>query len=120
MKKEFDELSIPVVEIVNQIFYDAAINGAHKIDIISLDNCLSVNFFINDKQLEYTILSNRIKDNIIRRIKIISLSNIFDIKNVQQGTIKAIIRNIKMDLDVTYIPSKNNERLSILVSLSND
>jgi len=115
MLKEFDFEKLPIVEIVNEIILDAASKKASDIHFDPLFEYMKVRIRIDGELLDYTIIPNSLKKNLITRIKIISGMNITEVRLPQDGAIKTKLKDIDLDLRVSCVPTSNGEKIVIRI-----
>ena len=115
MIKTFDYEKLPVVEVVNEILYDASKRGASDIHFDPEEEEMKVRIRIDGELVDYTTIPNSIKKNLITRIKIISGMNITEVRLPQDGAIKQVIKDESMDLRVSTLPTKHGEKIVIRI-----
>lgn len=115
MLKEFDFEKLPIVEIVNEIIMDAANKKASDIHFDPLFEHMKVRIRIDGELIDYSIIPNSLKKNLITRIKIISGMNITEVRLPQDGAIKTKLKEIDLDLRVSCVPTSNGEKIVIRI-----
>lgn len=115
MLKEFDFEKLPIVEIVNEIIMDAANKKASDIHFDPLFEHMKVRIRIDGELIDYSIVPNSLKKNLITRIKIISGMNITEVRLPQDGAIKTRLKDIDLDLRVSCVPTSNGEKIVIRI-----
>ena len=115
MIKTFDYEKLPVVEVVNEILYDASKRGASDIHFDPEEEEMKVRIRIDGELMDYTTIPNSIKKNLITRIKIISGMNITEVRLPQDGAIKQVIKDESMDLRVSSLPTNEGEKIVIRI-----
>lgn len=115
MLKTFNYNKMPVVEVVNEIMVDAAKRGASDIHFDPLENVMKVRIRIDGMLIDYAIIPNDIKKNLITRIKIIAGMNITESRLPQDGAIKATVQGTSLDLRVSTIPTNMGEKIVIRI-----
>ena len=115
MLKTFDYDKIPVVEIVNDIFVDAAKKGASDIHFDPHDDYLKVRIRIDGVLIDYTEVPDFIRKNLVTRIKIISGMNITESRLPQDGAIKSTISGVDLDLRVSCLPTLIGEKIVVRI-----
>ena len=115
MIKTFDYEKLPVVEVVNEILYDASKRGASDIHFDPEEEEMKVRIRIDGELVDYTTIPNSIKKNLITRIKIISGMNITEVRLPQDGAIKQVIKDESMDLRVSSLPTNEGEKIVIRI-----
>ena len=115
MLKTFNYNKMPVVEVVNEIMVDSAKRGASDIHFDPLENVMKVRIRIDGTLIDYAIIPNDIKKNLITRIKIIAGMNITESRLPQDGSIKATVQGTSLDLRVSTIPTNMGEKIVIRI-----
>lgn len=115
MIRTFDYEKLPVVEVVNEILYDASKRGASDIHFDPEEEEMKVRIRIDGELMDYTTMPNSIKKNLITRIKIISGMNITEVRLPQDGAIKQVIKDLPMDLRVSSLPTNEGEKIVIRI-----
>ena len=85
MIKTFDYEKLPIVEVVNEILYDASKRGASDIHFDPEEDEMKVRIRIDGLLSDYTTIPNTLKKNLITRIKIMSGMNITEVRLPQDG-----------------------------------
>ena len=115
MLKTFDYNKMPIVEAVNEIMVDAAKRGASDIHFDPLENVMKIRIRIDGALIDYALVPNDIKKNLITRIKIIAGMNITESRLPQDGAIKATVQGTNLDLRVSTIPTNMGEKIVIRI-----
>ena len=115
MLKEFNFNDTPIVEIVDEIFYDAAIKKASDIHFDPYEGFLKIRIRIDGTLMDYSIVPIEFKQNLITRIKILSGMNITESRLPQDGAIKTTIKNIELDMRVSSLPTSLGEKVVIRI-----
>ena len=115
MLKTFDYNKMPIVEAVNEIMVDAAKRGASDIHFDPLENVMKIRIRIDGTLIDYALVPNDIKKNLITRIKIIAGMNITESRLPQDGAIKATVQGTNLDLRVSTIPTNMGEKIVIRI-----
>ena len=115
MLKTFDYNKMPIVEAVNEIMVDAAKRGASDIHFDPLENIMKIRIRIDGTLIDYALVPNDIKKNLITRIKIIAGMNITESRLPQDGAIKATVQGTSLDLRVSTIPTNMGEKIVIRI-----
>ena len=115
LRSDIDFINTPVVDIVNNIIYDAAKAGASDIHFDHSDKCLKVRIRIDGILNDYTDIPNSVKNNIITRIKIIAGMNITENRLPQDGAIKTTLYDMNLDMRVSSLPTKKGEKVVIRI-----
>ena len=115
MIKTFDYEKLPIVEIVNEILYDAAKRGASDIHFDPEEEEMVVRIRVDGELMNYTSIPNTLKKNLITRIKIISGMNITEVRLPQDGAIKQVVKDENLDLRVSSLPTNEGEKIVIRI-----
>ena len=115
MMKTFDYEKLPIVEVVNEILYDAAKRGASDVHFDPEEEEMIVRIRIDGELRNYTTIPNTLKKNLITRIKIISGMNITEVRLPQDGAIKQTIKDQPLDLRVSSLPTNEGEKIVIRI-----
>ena len=115
MTKTFDFEKMPIVDAVNEIIVYSAQNGASDIHFDPADDCLKVRIRIDGILNTIDKIPNTIKQNVITRIKIMSVMNITETRLPQDGAIKTVLKGINLDLRVSALPTKRGEKIVIRI-----
>ncbi len=115
MLKEFDYDNQPVVNIVNDMILDAINKKASDIHFDPTPTVLKVRIRIDGELIDYAIVPEVVKKNLITRIKIISGMNITESRLPQDGAIKSSIDNETVDLRVSSLPIVDGEKIVIRI-----
>lgn len=115
MLKQIDFTKLPITEIVNEIIYTAAEAGASDIHFDPTEKAIKVRFRIDGVLIDYTIIPESIRKNLVARLKIISGMDITESRLPQDGAIKTIIKNINLDMRVSSLPTNEGEKIVIRI-----
>lgn len=115
MLRTFDYEKMPIVEIVNEMIVDASKRGASDIHFDPMIEHMRARIRIDGDLIDYTTIPNTLKRNLITRIKIVSGMNITEVRLPQDGSIKATIKDVNLDLRVSCIPTSNGEKIVIRI-----
>lgn len=115
MLRVFDYEKLPVVEVVNEIIYDAAVKGASDIHFDPIGDIINVRIRIDGELIEYTSVPSEIKKNLVTRIKIIAGMNITELRLPQDGAIKTTIKEKNIDLRVSCLPTHIGEKIVVRI-----
>lgn len=113
--KEFDFENIPIVEIVNEIIIDAVNKNASDIHFDPSKKNIKIRIRIDGILMDYAIVPNEFKKNMISRIKMISGMNIMETRLPQDGAIKTRLEDKLLDLRVSSLPTNAGEKLVIRI-----
>lgn len=115
MLKNFDFTATPIVDVVNEILVDSAKRGASDIHFDPYTEYMLIRIRIDGDLIDYAKVPNNIKDYLITRIKTISKMNITETRRPQDGSIKATLQGIELDLRVSSLPVINGEKIVIRI-----
>ena len=115
MLKKYNFADTPIVEIVNDILYDASIRKASDIHFDPYDNFVKIRIRIDGSLIDYATVPNEYKQNLITRIKILSGMNITETRLPQDGAIKITIENSELDMRVSSLPTNLGEKIVIRI-----
>lgn len=115
MLKQIDFTKLPITEIVSEIIYTGAQAGASDIHFDPSGKAIKVRFRIDGVLIDYTTVPEAIKKNLIARLKIISGMDITESRLPQDGAIKTIIKDIKLDMRVSSLPTNIGEKIVIRI-----
>ena len=115
MIRTFDYEKMPIVEVVNEILYDAGKKGASDIHFDPEAEEMRVRIRIDGQLIEYTSIPNSLRKNLITRIKIMSGMNITEVRLPQDGAIKTTVKDTNMDLRVSSLPTNEGEKIVIRI-----
>ena len=115
MLKQIDFTKLPITEIVNEIIYMAATNGASDIHFDPTETSIRVRFRIDGVLVDYTMVPENIRKNLIARLKIISGMDITESRLPQDGAIKMTIKDLNLDMRVSSLPTNEGEKIVIRI-----
>lgn len=115
MLKEFDFEKLAIVDIVNNIIVDAINKKASDIHFDSQEKDLIVRIRIDGELQNYALVPEKVKKNMITRVKIMAGMNITESRLPQDGAIKNSINNMNIDLRVSSLPLKQGEKIVIRI-----
>ncbi len=115
MLKQIDFTKLPITEIVNEIIYLAATNGASDIHFDPTETSIRVRFRIDGVLVDYTMIPENIRKNLIARLKIISGMDITESRLPQDGAIKMTIKDLNLDMRVSSLPTNEGEKIVIRI-----
>lgn len=118
MLKNIDFVNTTNVKVVDDILTDSIKMNASKIQFNRCEGGLRVDFIINNKPVEYTIVLDVDKRSatarhLIIRIKIMAGLNIVETNEVQKGQIKTNINGININQNVVIKPTAKGEEMVI-------
>jgi len=115
MLKRFDYENRPIVEIVNEIIIDSVKRNASDIHFDPTPTSLNVRVRVDGELIDFAIVPDFVKKNLITRIKIIAGMNITESRLPQDGSVKNTIDNITLDLRVSSLPIVDGEKIVIRI-----
>lgn len=115
MLRKYNFADTPIVEIVNDILYDASVRKASDIHFDPLDNFVKIRIRIDGSLVDYAMVPNEYKQNLITRVKILSGMNITETRLPQDGAIKITIESAELDMRVSSLPTNLGEKLVIRI-----
>ena len=115
MLRSFDFEKMPIVEVVNEILYDAAKRGASDIHFDPCETGLKVRLRIDGVLQDHTIVPIAYQKNLTTRIKLISGMNITESRLPQDGAIKGEFGGKYLDMRVSCLPLNEGEKIVIRI-----
>lgn len=115
MLKQIDFTKLPITEVVDEIIYTAAQAGASDIHFDPQEKSVKVRFRIDGVLIDYMIIPENIRKNLIARVKIISGMDITESRLPQDGAIKTRIKDINLDMRVSSLPTNEGEKIVIRI-----
>ena len=115
MLKQIDFTKLPITDIVNEIIYIGAQAGASDIHFDPSGKTIKVRFRIDGVLIDYTTIPEAIRKNLVARLKIISGMDITESRLPQDGAIKMMIKDIKLDMRVSSLPTNIGEKIVIRI-----
>lgn len=113
--REFDFLNIPIVDIVNEIIIDSVKRNASDIHFDPMENYLKIRIRIDGSLIDYAIIENKYKRNLITRVKLLAGMNITESRLPQDGAIKTTIEETELDMRVSALPTSFGEKVVIRI-----
>lgn len=115
MLKNFDFETLPIVDLVNEIISDAVSRGASDIHLDQKEKDLLIRIRIDGSLVDYTLVPQSVKKNLVTRIKIIAGMNITESRLPQDGAIKTTVSNELVDMRVSSLPTSYGEKVVIRI-----
>ena len=115
MIKEFDYENKPIVEIVNEIIIESVKRNASDIHFDPTPTTLKVRIRIDGELIDFAVVPDFVKKNLITRIKIVAGMNITESRLPQDGAIKNTVEGIALDLRVSSLPIVDGEKIVIRI-----
>ena len=115
MLKQIDFTKLPITEVVDEIIYNAAQAGASDIHFDPQEKKVKVRFRIDGILIDYMIIPENIRKNLLARVKIISGMDITESRLPQDGAIKTKIKDINLDMRVSSLPTNEGEKIVIRI-----
>lgn len=100
----------PIINLVNQIIIDAVKADASDIHFENVENSFNVRYRIDGMLNNPKIFKKGIHDQIIARIKVMSMLDVSETRKPQDGRINLKIGNRSVDMRVSTIPSTKGEK----------
>ena len=113
--KTFDFVGSTIVDIVNNILYDAASLGASDIHFDPWENNLKIRIRVDGVLKDYALVANENKRNLITRVKIMSGMNITESRLPQDGAIRILIKDLDLDMRVASLPTNKGEKIVVRI-----
>lgn len=113
--KEFDFESTPIVDIVNEIIINAVKLNASDIHFDPAEKYLKIRLRIDGDLVDYSLVDNKYKRNLITRVKLLSGMNITESRLPQDGAIKSTIEGVDLDLRVSDLPTSFGEKVVVRI-----
>ena len=113
--REFDFLNIPIVDIANEIIIDSVKRNASDIHFDPMENYLKIRIRIDGSLMDYAIIENKYKRNLITRVKLLAGMNITESRLPQDGAIKTTIEETELDMRVSALPTSFGEKVVIRI-----
>ncbi len=114
--KEYDFDKEPTVSVVKKILTDSIKMKATDIHFDPQPNDLLIRFRINGSLVEYTIVPENVRTNIITRVKILANMNITESLIPQVGGISFEVDGSTTNMRVSSLPVSNGEKLVIHIA----
>lgn len=115
MLKQYDYDNMPIVDIVNDMIFDAARRKASDIHFDQTPGDLLVRIRVDGELMQYAQVPAIVKKNLITRIKIISGMNITESRLPQDGAIRSNGGRMNLDLRVSSLPTVYGEKIVIRI-----
>ena len=115
MLRQIDFTKMPITDIVNEIIYIAAEAGTSDIHFDPSEKTIKVRFRIDGVLIDYAVVPEAVRKNLIARLKIISGMDITESRLPQDGAIKTTIKNINLDMRVSSLPTNLGEKIVIRI-----
>ena len=115
MMREFNFVSTPIVDIVNDIIIDSVIKNASDIHFDPAEKYLKIRIRIDGDLRDYAVVDNKYKRNLTTRIKLLAGMNITESRLPQDGAIKSVIQGKDLDLRVSALPTSFGEKIVIRI-----
>ncbi len=105
----------PVIRFVNYLIADAIKNGASDIHIEPKEKALKVRYRIDGILFESMNPPHHMQSAIISRLKIMANLDIAERRLPQDGRIRAMVMDRKIDLRMSTLPTVNGEKVVIRI-----
>lgn len=113
--REFDFLNTPIVDIVNEIIIDSVKRNASDIHFDPMENYLKIRIRIDGSLVDYAIVENKYKRNLVTRVKLLAGMNITESRLPQDGAIKTTLEGMDLDMRVSALPTSFGEKIVIRI-----
>ena len=113
--REFDFLNTPIVDIVNEIIIDSVKRNASDIHFDPMENYLKIRIRIDGSLIDYAIIENKYKRNLVTRVKLLAGMNITESRLPQDGAIKTTLEGMELDMRVSALPTSFGEKIVIRI-----
>ena len=113
--REFDFLNTPIVDIVNEIIIDSVKRNASDIHFDPMENYLKIRIRIDGSLIDYAIVENKYKRNLVTRVKLLAGMNITESRLPQDGAIKTTLEGMDLDMRVSALPTSFGEKIVIRI-----
>ncbi len=115
MMREFNFITTPIVDIVNEIIIDSVVRNASDIHFDPAEKYLKIRIRIDGELRDYAIIDNKYKRNLTTRVKLLAGMNITESRLPQDGAIKSVIEGKDLDLRVSALPTSFGEKIVIRI-----
>ena len=113
--REFDFLNTPIVDIINEIIIDSVKRNASDIHFDPMENYLKIRIRIDGSLIDYAIIENKYKRNLVTRVKLLAGMNITESRLPQDGAIKTTLEGMDLDMRVSALPTSFGEKIVIRI-----
>src|SRR5207248_6933620 len=105
----------PIIRFVNYVIFDAIKQGASDIHIEPKEKALKVRYRIDGVLFESMNPPHTMHSAIVSRLKIMSNLDISERRLPQDGRIRAIVHDRKVDLRLSTLPTANGEKVVVRI-----
>src|SRR5437763_15975873 len=105
----------PVIRFVNYLIFDAIKQGASDIHIEPKEKALKIRYRIDGVLFEAMNPPWQMHPSIVSRLKIMSTLDISERRLPQDGRIRAIVHDRKVDLRLSTLPTANGEKVAMRI-----
>ena len=105
----------PVIRFVNYLLFDALKQGASDIHIEPKEKALKIRYRIDGVLFEAMNPPHSMQASVISRLKIMSNLDISERRLPQDGRIRAVIQERKLDLRMSTLPTANGEKVCMRI-----
>ena len=103
----------PVIQLVNQILFDAVKAGASDIHIQPYEDRVMVRHRIDGVLFDQFEIPKAIQEEVLTRIKVLGKMNIAEKRLPQDGRATVSLGATRVDLRIASLPTSHNERIVI-------
>ncbi|QDV61737.1 GspE/PulE family protein [Crateriforma conspicua] len=103
----------PVIQLVNQLLFDAVVAGASDLHIQPRDDRLQIRQRIDGVMFDVVEVPKSIQEEVISRIKVLGRMNIAEKRLPQDGRATVTLGDRNVDLRIASLPTSHSERIVI-------
>ncbi len=103
----------PIIQLVNQLLFDAVKSGASDIHIQPYEDRLMVRQRIDGVLLDSFEVPKRFQEEVLTRVKVLGSMNIAEKRLPQDGRATVQLGDRVVDLRIASLPTSHNERIVI-------
>ena len=103
----------PIIQLVNQLLFDAVKSGASDIHIQPYEDRLMVRQRIDGVLLDSFEIPKRFQEEVLTRIKVLGEMNVAEKRLPQDGRATVQLGDRVVDLRIASLPTSHNERIVI-------
>lgn len=103
----------PIIQLVNQLLFDAVVAGASDIHIQPAEDCLLIRQRIDGVLFDTQRLPKNIQEEVLTRVKVLGEMNIAEKRLPQDGRATVELGDRVVDLRIASLPTSHNERIVI-------
>ncbi|TWT82579.1 Type II secretion system protein E [Planctomycetes bacterium CA13] len=103
----------PVIQLVNQLLFDAVVAGASDVHVQPYENHLQVRQRVDGVLFDTFEIPKTIQEEVLTRIKVLGRMNIAEKRLPQDGRATVQLGSRVVDLRIASLPTSHNERIVI-------